>query len=486
MKKYIIICLVIAVAILPSCDDYLDINVDPNNASDAPPELVFPAATLSVISVIGGDYAISGNIWSQYWTQSTSSNQYKNVDGFNLQSDFQQVRFQELYAGALNDLKFTKSKSSETENWNFYLMSTVLEVYAFQVLADLYGEIPFDDALLGNESNFASSYLGGEAVYDSLILRLDNALSKDFDAITNTDPGTADFVFGGDMDAWIQFANTLKLKLFLRNSEARPTVASQGIDALYADGVEFLLMDAAVTGFTDVANASNPLYEQDRRQLNTPNNLRASTTFVDFLQSNADPRLNVLYETPVNGGVITGLRQGDYDRPTTEIDPDDISRAVVEATDPVHFFTTAEVLFLQAEAAVRGYGTGDAKTLYDAAVMAAFDMYGFDATTFVAVGGNYEFPSGTFDQNLEAVMMQKWAAQARVNGLESWFDHLRTGYPLENTSTSTFVSGQLNYPVNGVTSNRFPRRLLYPDSEVSRNPNTPDQMDIFTSVWWDN
>lgn len=485
MKKFINIALAFTVLLLASCEDYLDVNTDPNNPTDATPGLIFPAATLSIVSVIGGDYAITGNIWSQYYTQNHAANQYKGIDGFNITSTFQGARFQELYSGALNDLQFVKNKAMETEDWSYYLMSTALEAYAFQVLVDLYDEVPFDEALKGSEGNFSPSYLGGQAIYDSLIVRLDNALAKDLTAITVTNPGTADLMFGGDMDMWVRFINTLKLKIYLRQSEARPSVAESGIDALYASGAQFLDANAGVVDFADQANASNPLYEQDRRQLNTENNLKASTTFVDYMTANSDPRLNYIFEVPVNGGAISGMRQGNYNLSTLDLDPDDVSRALITAVDPVYFITETESLFLQAEAAVRGYGTGDAATLYNQAVTASFNMYGESAATFIGTGGVYEYPAGSFTENLEAIMMQKWVSNARVNGLEAWFDHLRTGYPAESTDPNSFVLGQLNYPVNGVTGGRYPRRYLFPDREVSRNPNTPSQKDIHTAVWWD-
>lgn len=485
MKKIINIALAIVMIFMASCEDYLDVNTDPNNPTDATPGLIFPAATLSIVSVIGGDYAITGNIWSQYFTQNHAANQYKGIDGFNITATFQGARFQELYAGALNDLKAVKVKATESEDWSYYVMATALEAYAFQVLADLYDEVPFDDALLGDEGNFAPAYRNGQAIYDSLIIRLDNALAKDLDAVTVTNPGNSDLIFGGDMDMWVQFINTLKLKIYLRQTEARPAVAESGIDALYNSGVSFLTSHAAVVDFADQANASNPLYEQDRRQLNTENNLKASTTFVDYMTANGDPRLNYIFEVPVNGGTIAGMRQGDYNLSTLDLDPDDVSRALITATDPVYFFTEHESLFLQAEAAARGYGTGDAATLYNEAVTASFDMYGESAAAFIGTGGVYEYPAGTQAQKVESIIMQKWVANARVNGLESWFDHLRTGFPIENDDPNTFVLGELNYPVNGVTGGRYPRRYLFPDREVSRNPNTPAQKDIHTEVWWD-
>ena len=485
MKKILNIGLAITMLLVSSCEDYLDVNTDPNNPTDATAALVFPAATLSLIGVVGGDYALTGNIWSQYWTQNNAANQYKGIDGFNIQSTFQGGRFQELYAGALNDLKFVKQKATTDEDWSYYVMATALEVYTFQILADLYDEVPYEEANLGSEGNFAPHYTGGQDIYDALIVRLDEALEKDLEAATVTNPGTSDFLFGGDMSEWMKFINTLKLKIYMRQSEARPAVAQAGIDALYASGAEFVDAGAFVDGFVDQDNSRNPLFEQDRAQLNTALNLKASTTMVDYLNNFSDPRINSLYETPANGGLVTGMRQGDYELSTLDLDPDAVSLATITALDPVYLFTTSESLFLQAEAAARGYGTGDAKALYDQAVIAAFLRLGEDGSSFVAASGAYEYPDASAEENIEAIMMQKWVSNARVNGLEAWFDHLRTGYPVENTNGATFVSGQLNYPVNGVTGGQFPRRYLFPDREVARNPNTPDQKDIHTAVWWD-
>jgi len=478
--------MVMVLMLLLSCEDYMDINSDPNNPTDAGPGLILPAAQLSIASVIGGDYAIAGNMWSQYWTQNHTSNQYKNIDGFNLQSDIMQVRFQELYAGALNDLKFIKDKSSGSQDWGYYLIATALEAYTYQVLADLYGDIPFTEATRGDEGIFSPKYDNGKLVYDSLLARLDNALGKNLKAPTVSPVGPEDLIFQGDLASWVKFANTLKLKMFMRQSGVNSATAKAGIEGLYTSGAEFLNTDAAVWGFKDEANASNPLYEQDRRQLNTPKNIRASSTFVTFMQNNGDPRINMLYEAPEAGGPVTGMRQGDYELSSLDLDDATVSLARIRATDPVYFFTRAEVLFLEAEAAARGYNGTDAKGLYDQAVSESFAFYGFDADGHLTAGGPYEFPNSTEEENIRAIMMQKWAAQARVNGLEAWFDHLRTGHPQENNSPTSFVPNRLNYPVNGLTSGKFPKRLLYPDREVSRNENVPAQKDIFTPVWWGN
>lgn len=472
MKKIINVGLVIALLLYAtSCgQDFLDVNTDPNNPGDATVELVFPAAVTSTASVVGGDYAILGGIWSQYWTQNNGSNQYKTLDAFQIEPTTLNARFTELYAGALNDYIFVKNKALPTKNWSFYLMSTVMEAYTFQVLVDLYDQIPFTEALQGN-NKLAPAYTAGAEVYDSLIARIDFALAQDFNNIENgvltaKNPGNSDFVFGGDMDKWKQFANTLKLKMYLRQIYARPQVAQAGIQALYASGASFLTEDAAMTGFEDATSKRNPLFEQDQSPaLNTNQNLKASTTLFSFLQTKADPRLDALYVPGTSGQ--KSLDQGSFNTPSTVIVPTTISRALISPTAPVYFISKAESYFLQAEAVLRGLGTGDVKALYDAGVAASFEQLELDGTTFYATGGAYEFPAAsTTEEQLEAIIVQKWASMAgTTQGLEAFFERNRTGYPRVSpveAADDAYVAGQFTYPLEGVTGGQFPKRLLFP------------------------
>jgi hypothetical protein len=465
--------------------DWLDVNVDPNNPSSATPELVFPAAVMSAAGQVGGYYNILGGIWSQYWTQNNGSNQYKNYDAFNIQPLDLNGNFSELYSGCLNDLRFVKVEAEKDENWSFYLMATVMEAYVFQFLADVYDQIPFVEACQGAEGIFTPKYNTGQEVYDGIIQRINAALEKDLSASTVKDPGTADYLFGGDMDKWIQFANTLKLKIYMRQSYTRASLAQSGIDSLYDAGANFLAEDAAVTQFIDEAGKSNPLYESDQRQLNTNQNIKMSMTFHSWLIDNGDPRLVELF-LPGSGGQKS-MEQGDFNQPTTVLVPTSVSRALIHATDPVYFMSEAESYFLQAEAVLRGWGTGDVKTLYDAGVTAAFSKYGLDATEFI--DSIYAYPSdSTTEVKLKYIMIQKWASMAGSQGMEAFFERNRTGYPELGTVRATapnYVPGQFCYPINGVTAGSWAKRLLFPDTEITRNPNTPTQVPITTKVWWD-
>jgi hypothetical protein len=483
--------------VLFSCGkDWLDVNTDPNNPSQATVELVFPAAVTSSASQLGGYYNIIGSLWSQYWTQGNSSNQYNPWDAYQVVPTDFNGPFQELYSGALNDYRYVKKNAMADQNWAFYLMATVMEEYTFQMLADAYDQIPFSEACRGDEGIDKPHYENGQAIYDSLITRIDFALNKFKNAESIIPPVNSDFLFYDpleppllidEMADWVRMANTLKLKIFLRQVYARSSVSQNGISAMYNAGAEFLGRDAAMTQFLDQPSKSNPLFEEDQRQLNTKNNLRASTTLMSYLKENSDPRIDKLYVPGASGQA--SMDQGTFNVSTAVIVPANISGARLNAVDPVYFFTKAESYFLQAEAVLRGFGTGDIKALYDAGVLAAFERFNLDGSSFISAGAAYEFPAaGTTEEKLEAIIVQKWAALAGAEGLEAFFERNRTGYPRISpvaASNGSYVPGEITYPVAGVTGGLFIKRLPFIDFERARNSNCPVDVPLTTKVWWD-
>lgn len=148
-------------------------------------------------------------------------------------------------------------KSAELGDWNFYLMATVMKAYTAQVLVDLYDQIPYFEALKG-ASNLNPKFDDGYTIYLDLLAILDTALGKNFSASTVTIPGTTDLVFGGNMDNWKRFANTLQLKMYLRMINAKPAEAQAGVLKLYNRNASFLTVDAGVTGFTNIKERATP------------------------------------------------------------------------------------------------------------------------------------------------------------------------------------------------------------------------------------
>ncbi len=477
MKK--IILLLIGFGVLISCDSVLDINRDPDNLT--PDDLTFavelPASITAVAGVQGANWALIGGIWSQMWSQSPGSSQYRVVDNYTLGTTdaIAESGWRNTYDGLL-DIRNIKRKALAAENWNYYLIATVLETYISHMLTDWYGDIPYSEA--NDPLIFQPIFDTGETVYDSMITDLDDALGRNLGASVGDTPGGDDLIFGGDMTNWVKFANTLKLKIFLRQTEARPSVAQAGITAMINANAAFLDTDASLTGFTDAPNVSNPLFESDKRQLNTALNLRASTTMHSYLASNLDSRLDLFYTTgnPVN--------QGDYNNPAG---PNTFAVSILSPTTPVYFISHEESLLMQAEAMERyNSGTG-AKAMYDAAVVENFNKWSLDGSAYVAAAGAYEYPSGTFDENLTAIITQKWIASYPGNGAEAFFEWHRTGIPATSAVPQTdagYIPGQFAVSVNGVLGTGFPQRLLYPAGETSTNLKAPAIVPITTPIWW--
>ena len=464
------------------CKRSLDINQDPNNPSlsQGNPRLVFPAAVMATAGRVGGDLALVGGIWGEYITQSAQANQYKYIDAYDVKSTDLNAPYTGLFAGGLKNYQYVIDKSREASDWNFFLMGTVMKAYTTEVLVDLYDKIPYSQALQGS-SNLNPVFDDGYTIYVDLLKSLDSALAKDFSASSNSSPGTSDLIFGGNMDRWRRFANTLELKMYLRMINAKPAEAQACVQKLYSAGATFLTTDAGVFGFTDAPGQDNPLYEQNIRQLNTSSNLRASRTFVSWLRANGDTRI-----IPYFGSTTpNSIHQGDY--LGTDATYATAAVFVQDPTDPVIFISAAESYFLQAEARERYFAGAGAKALYDAGVLASFAAVGEDGTAFV--NGAYAYPTGTLDQKIEAISTQKWASfPYGVHFLEGFFEKQRTGYPRTSAVYSTdpaYVPGQFVVSKNSVLpTGTLPRRMTFPDVEVSRNNNTPTLVPITAPVWW--
>jgi len=463
-------------SVFVSCNTELDINSDPDllNPDNAPLSAQLPAGITGIVGSEGAGMAIFGGFWSQYWTQSNVANQFKDIDNYSASTSDYNFIWDGMY-DALGDIRNVKRRALAEGNWKYYLIATTLEVQASQVLTDMYGSIPYKEA--NNKLILSPHFDTGEEIYGYMIDDLNDALSKDLSQSTGLVPGSDDLIFGGDMTNWTKFANTLKLKIYMRQTNSsRAAIADAGIQQLITDGVAFLDTDASMTQFVDEINQSNPLYEYVVRRLNVATNLRMSKTLSSYLIDNSDTRKAQYYLAG------NALNQGDFNSTATNI-------AVVKlsATTPVLLLSKEESLFLQAEAMERYNGGVGAKALYDAAVTANFARYSLSASSYLT--GVYSYPvAGTFDQKLEAIITQKWVASFPGNGFEAFFETNRTGYPRTSAVPQTdagYVSGQLAYAANGVTGGLFPKRIVYPLTERNANTNALTLVPITTPIWWE-
>lgn len=463
MKKYISTALLALTLVATGCRDWLDINDNPNYVSEAEMSDLLPAAQLLTASKVGYDLGLVGNFWSQYVVQCNETNQYNNIMDYNLavsEALFSSI-WSYSYSRILPSLKSILSKSAATENSsNFELEAKTLAAYDIYLLTSLFDKVALTEGSFSDAPALEPNFNSGEEVQAALIKMLEEVRKLDAEQVKADEEGNStagcDMILGGDVKAWLQFANTLYLKVLMRDFSANKSK----IEALLSED-NFLASDVKFAQFVNQADKSNPLYESDRRQLNTTENIRCCTDILNILDA-SDPRLAYFYE-----GGAAGTAYG------TKGKQKETSRLAIEATDPVYFATVAEALFLKAEAYARLGDAAQAKANYDAAIEESFARCGVDgAEEFLA--GAYSFKSGSAEDMIHQIINQKWASNVRCMPIESWFDMNRTGYPARGTDI-TLYTGVLEAPAS---------RYLYPESSALYNRNSPKVEPLTAPMWW--
>lgn len=481
MNKIRIIILIVGLGAFASCEEYLDINSDPTQVIDPDPNFSLTSGMIDIAYFHTDAYALAANYWVQYVTQAG------NVAGFSARDQYQvlpgdnayQRDFSGVYSGPLQDLNYTSLRGMETGDENAAAIAELLKAYTFQSLVDMFDEVPYSEALKINEFP-TPKYDAGESVYDDLISKIDAAMEMiDTRSVI---PVTGDIIFGGNMSSWLEFGNTLKLKIFMRQTEARASVAQAGVQAL--DGAAFLRTDAEVP--FDQSNPTNR-HPAEINDLNVQSFNAASGTIGNYMFNTNDPRVDIYFRRPVEPDITQTYPHQFVDQATGQTLGGTTAglgyysarnHFLIGTGSAFPYFSAAESQFLQAEGALRGWLSGSAQDYYEAGIKASFVKAGLteaQADTYIL---NVPYPAaGTFAEQLEAIMMEKWVALVR-QPIEMWNEWKRTGYPdtdiIAPTSISLLEPGE------------FPLRFPPTQREIDLNTdNVPDVVSLATPVWWD-
>lgn len=470
MKKFFTILALGAILVTTSCNKWLDINTNPNYVAEADMSLLLPTVQLMTADKVGYELTLYGSFWSQYVVQCSNTNQYYTIMTNDVTNSSFTSPWSYFYASILPRIKEVIEKAEEKgDASNYVLEAKAMLVYSLYLLNSLYGDVAYSEGyLVESQTPHFDSAESMQAILINLckeVRAMDAAaVAADEANVAGSPSANYDMVFGGDTDAWFQFVNTIYLKVLLRDFTANKSE----IETLLAED-NFLAADAAFDNFKNEADKSNPLYESDRRQLNTTDNIRCCSDVLNVLAA-SDPRLDYFYDNHP-GGVVKGGPYG------TSADPKETSRLALYATEPVYFGTADEALFLKAEAYARLNNATAAAAAYNAAVEAAFTRVGFTAAQADAlIAASYTFVAGTVDSMVEQIISQKWASNVHGLPWESWFDLNRTGYPTRGT-TITDNSGILS-------TGSYPRRFIYSKTSADYNPNSPTPLSVDTKMWW--
>lgn len=384
----------------------------------------------------------------------------------------------------------------------------IMRVFIYHRITDLYGDAPYSEAGKGViNQEFTPKYDTQKAIYNDFFKELDQAV-KQFDPSQPTF-GDNDLMYGGNVTKWQKFGNSLRLRLALRLVKVNPSKAqTEALAAINAPGgvmtsnddIAYVKHQAGPSSGPAGLN-SNPISEA---MTNGGDHEFVAQALVDFLKNRNDPRLSIYAET--DSSAYVGFPSG-YTSTTVSSHPsfngsvDNYARTnsmLIDLNDPTFFQTYAEVEFMLAELAVRGWTSDVPETHYNAGVRAAMNYLSlYDAeggadisdsqiNTYLA---NNPFNTGApTEQQLEQINTQYWAA-VFLNGIEAWSNWRRSGYP--DLDPALVDSNQP--PAGSTTNGEIPRRLMYPEGTESvlnaENYNAvidrqgPNNMT--TRVWWD-
>lgn len=504
MKKIINYLFILSALVYSSsCDSNFDeLNTNKVSATEIDPAFQLNAA------IVGCAYPNGTLVYDIGVVQQIISPNSGVLTGANYNQDNRnstQELWQRYYRDVIKNTKdiITQIQDDPTRS-NLLQMTRIIQAFAFMILTDEYGSIPYFEGGVGySQQIYFPSYDSQEVIYTDLIKELKEA-SAALDLSGKVE--TADILYAGDINKWKSFGYSLLLRAGMRLSEVDPSTAQQVVQEAFQGGV---ILD----------NADNARIAHDPNYPNTIGNLLNATeasnfylteTFVEYLRSKNDPRLSSIAVTYV--GAKSGPEQtaasGVYDADVHVGMPmgNDNAGAVQAAADlglasfyefaqadrrrlantyaPNFLVTASQTNLLLAEARFRGWITsGDVEYYYNTGIKAHMAQLGSVIETSAISTDEAEayLAENPFDSTnaLEQINTQYWVSSF-LNGPEAFANYRRSGYPM--LTANPFPGKEVD----------FINRLTYPNSEISVNSENvaaaisaqgPDN--LATKVWWD-
>jgi hypothetical protein len=466
---------VVALLLTSGCEKGFDaLNTNPNDPVALPAELLLPNAIRTAANTYwGGSLGQDvGSGWAQHWARI----QYTEIDQYNFTTDVIDGPWQTFYTGANANFQRMIKLGEEGGNENIQAIGIIMRSWTFSLLTDLYGDIPYKQALQGIDGALLPAYDKQKDVYAGLVADLKRASE-----LINTDPVAAstDILFRGDMTKWKKFANSLSLRLLNRmiGKADSPIDARAEMARILSDPTKYPVLtsnadNVALVFLADAPN-NNPI-NQNRK---TRDDHRVGQVLVDKLKALGDPRLDVYASKAAATGEYVGVPNG-----LSNVEAGNLGLArtskvgtyFVAATAPAVLLSFAELNFIKAEAALRGVtAAGNAAKAYEDGIRASMAQYGLTAPAAYLTAHALKTGPAARVQVLE----QKWLALFG-QGLEAWTEFRRTGVPA------------LKVPALNYNAGIIPTRLPYPSSEENLNTENfraalgSNQNTMQFKLWW--
>jgi hypothetical protein len=462
MKNTYLLFILLTVLFGACTKNFDDFNIDKKNPEVVTGNALFTSAQLALADQISTPNVNQNvfRLFSQYWTETTYTDE-ANYDIVN--RTIPDYIFQVYYRDMLKDFneaakliseETTEDQSEATAKQNRLHIIELMNVYAYQNLVDIFGNVPYSEAL--NLEIILPGYDDAFTIYQDLIARVNAALS----GLDNAEGsfGSADVIYGGDVSAWIKFGNSLKLKLGIAIADYDAGLSKSTVEAA-ASGVLESNDDNALLWYLSSPPNSNPIY--DELILSGRKDFVGANTTIDILNSLDDPRRAAFF-TMVDTSTETGIEKlaylgGLYGEDSPYALYSHVADAITVGTFPGIILTYDEVLFYLAEAAERGFLVPQtAEEYYNDAITASFEFW--DAPGVDAYLAKPEVAYAT----AQGTWKEKIGTQAYLafysRGLEGYTEWRRLDYPI------------FNIPPAITEYSEIPKRFTYPVNEQTLNP----------------
>jgi hypothetical protein len=473
MKK-IILSLLCASMFATACVDSLDdFNVSQKSAASVPSETLFTAAVKNLTDALTSASVNSNNyrFYVQHWTATT----YLDEPRYNMTSrTIPQAMWQSLYRDVLSDLNESKKLVEqntalvESVKKNQLAQIEIIEVYAWSVLLNTFGDVPYSQAL--DPDNSLPVYDDAQTTYNAILVRLNNAIAQ----ITPGAQGYAgaDLLYKGDMAKWLKFGNSLKLKLAMVIADVDGAQAKTLAEAA-APNVFTSNADNAKFNYLTAQPNNNPVSNSVTGPYTSREDYVAANTLVDVMNDLKDPRRKQFF-SEVDGTFKGGV----YGFSNSYTDFSTVSAKVAAPDNPGLLLDYSEVRFLLAEALERGFAVGGTvQDHYNEAIKASIIYWGgtdAEVTAYLAQPSvAYATAAGDWKAKIGT---QKWIALYN-RGYDAWLEWRRLDAP------------SLSPPVEGLV---VPLRMIYPVNEATLNGANRNAAasaiggdTSATPLWWD-
>jgi hypothetical protein len=446
--------------------DFEEFNTDVKRPAQVTGEALFTNAQKSLADQVSTPNVNLNifNLFAQYWNETTYTDE-TNYDIVN--RTIADNTFQEFYRDVLTDLKeaarlITDQTTSELNTAedvnNKLLIIELLTVYTYKNLVDIFGNIPYTEAL--DINNLLPAYDDAAEIYSSLIERTNNAING-LVVTGNEGFGSADLIYGGDIESWVKFGNALKIKLGITIADVNEALARSTIESAVG-GAFTSSADDALFPYQGSTPNTNQIYAE--LILTGRHDFVPANTMVDIMNELEDPR-RAVYFTLIDTSTVPEVEKlaylgGTYGENSPFTQYSHVSDLVQDPAFEGIILTYDEILFYLADAAARGFDVGGTdEDLYNQAVTASFEFWGLSADSAAAYLENpdvaWATSAGDFRQKIGT---QSWIA-FYTRGLEGYTQWRRLDYPI------------LNMPPTISDYNQIPKRFTYPIGEQTLNPD---------------